>query len=65
MARVRTVQRAREVGDVTVVKSSTVAGMRQLRCPKCQGMATPAKDHTGREVFACMACGTKFTSRRI
>lgn len=63
--RIRTLQRARNIGSITVVKTSAVAGMRQLRCPKCQGMATPCRDHTGKEVHVCANCGTKFGSRPI
>jgi DNA-directed RNA polymerase subunit RPC12/RpoP len=65
MSRVRTVQTARQVGNVTVIKTATVGGMRQLRCPKCQGMATPTRSHTGQNIYRCMVCGAQFLSRKL
>lgn len=58
--RVRT-SKTKKVGDVTIVKTATVAGMRQMRCPKCHGMAGPAQDRSGKEIFVCGTCGARFS----
>lgn len=50
---------------VNVVKTSAVGGMRQLRCPRCHGMAVPTKDVKGNAVMKCGQCGTTFSSRQI
>ena len=49
----------------TVVKTSAVKGMRQMRCPSCHNMAGPVKDHTGKDVIQCGACGRRFTAQRM
>lgn len=61
--RVRTIQRARQVGGVTVIKSATPGGMRKVRCPKCHGMAVPSKNAQGKDILKCGQCGCEFSSR--
>lgn len=65
MSRVRTSQTAKQVGNVTVVKSSTVAGMRQMRCTKCGQMATPTRDSAGNPIYVCTACGQRFGVKKL
>jgi uncharacterized C2H2 Zn-finger protein len=44
-----------------VVKNTTKHGMRQLRCPRCHGMAEPTRLPNGKEVTQCSSCGASFT----
>ena len=63
--RLRTVRRAKPVPgtDAHIVKSSTVGGMRQVRCGSCHGMMVPGRHHNGREILKCVNCGAMATSR--
>ncbi len=63
--RVRTVQRARQVGDITVIKTASPGGMRKVRCPKCHGMAVPTKNARGQDILKCGQCGQEFSSLRM
>jgi hypothetical protein len=49
----------------TIVKTSSVKGHRQMRCPNCHTMAGPTRDHTGKEVIMCGGCGRRFTTTRM
>jgi transcription elongation factor Elf1 len=50
----------KKIGDTTIVKSSSVKGPRQMRCPSCHGMAGPDKDPQGKEIYVCGTCGKRF-----
>lgn len=63
--RIRTTQAAKQVGDVVVVKSASIGGMRQIRCVRCGQMAVPTRLPNGQMAYACTACGAKFSSRRM
>lgn len=56
---------AKKVGDTTIVKSSSVHGPRQMRCPNCHGMAGPSQDPQGKEIFVCSQCGAKFAMKKF
>lgn len=53
----------KKVGDTTIVKSSSVHGPRQMRCPRCNGMAGPSQDPQGKEILVCSTCGARFSSK--
>jgi transcription elongation factor Elf1 len=53
----------KRIGDKTIVKSSAVHGPRQMRCPRCHGMAGPSQDPQGKEIFVCGTCGTRFGAK--
>lgn len=61
--RVRTLRQARILGNSgkAIVKSSSIAGVRQIRCPRCQQMCGPQMRPDGKEVYRCMACSAEFT----
>lgn len=63
--KVRTVRRAKQITgtQVQVVKTSAVAGMRQMRCTACSGMMAPLTNHDGTSIYQCGNCGAKSTSR--
>ena len=63
--RVRTIQRAKQVGNITVVKSASAGGMRKVRCPKCHGLAVPCKNAQGKDILKCGQCGQEFSSRKM
>lgn len=52
-------------GGPTIIKTSAVKGMRQLRCPKCHSMAGPVTDHQGNNVIQCSSCGMKYQTKRM
>lgn len=49
---------------VAVVKTSTLGGMRQIRCPHCHGMASPAQRPDGTPCYRCPA-GHEFISKMM
>ena len=51
--------------DVVVVKTSATHGMRQLRCPRCHGMAGPTRAADGRAIYRCSNCNAVFTSTKM
>ncbi len=63
--RIRTVRKAVPIPGTNkqIVKTSTVGGMRQMRCGKCQGMMVPGKHHNGSDILKCTSCGTMAGSR--
>ena len=63
--RIRTVRQAKAIQGTNahVVKTSTVGGIRQMRCGSCHGMMTPGRHHNGQEVLKCIGCGRMATSR--
>ena len=65
--RIRTVRRAKPIPgtEAHIVKSSTVGGMRQVRCGSCHGMMVPGLHHTGSQILKCTSCGAQATSRPI
>lgn len=63
--RIRTVRRAKAIKGTNahIVKSSTVGGMRQVRCFSCHCMMVPGLHHDGQSVLKCTGCGVMATSR--
>jgi uncharacterized C2H2 Zn-finger protein len=48
-----------------IIKSSTVHGTSQMRCPRCPGMCALIKDAAGKELLICSSCKAKFSARRL
>lgn len=65
--RIRTVRRANPVAgtDKHIVKSSTVGGMRQVRCGSCHGIMVPGRHHNGQSILKCVVCGSQAVSRAL
>ena len=60
--RVRTLRQARGIGGgKAIIRTSAVAGIRQMRCAKCGQMCGPHLKPDGKETYKCMACGAEFT----
>lgn len=48
----------------TVLISGGEGGLRRMRCPKCQMLATETT-RDGQPVVKCPGCGTAYTSTRM
>ena len=59
----RTVQQHPD--GTTILKTNSVAGMRQMRCPKCHNMAAPTTNTQGTAVYMCAKCHTQFKLQRM
>jgi hypothetical protein len=57
-------QVGRQVGNVLVLKESGEGGMRKLRCPMTQQVATPARRADGKKVYRTKN-GVEYTTRRF
>jgi hypothetical protein len=57
-------RRAKQVGNVLVVKETSAGGMRKIRNPYNHELAVPIKT-TGKDTVYQDSTGQRFTSRRI
>ena len=65
-AGLRTPKNVKQLRNGTVVlKSAAPGGMRKLRCPNCNGTATPAHNAQGKPVSRCGTCTREFTLTRM
>lgn len=67
MKTVGTPRNVKSLRDGTVVlKSSAPGGMRQIRCPSCNGIAVPTTTPRGNKpVNQCGTCNRSFTVTRM
>jgi len=59
-------RKGKQVGDVVVLPRTSSASINQMRCTRCQQIATAVKGDpkATSTVYAC-SCGMKFSSRQF
>jgi hypothetical protein len=57
--------RGKQIGNTVVLPRTTSAGLGQMRCPFCRGLALPvaSKDPKARAVCQCTSCGRTLSSK--
>jgi hypothetical protein len=64
MAKLSTKLSGRKVGDVVVLKEGAPGGMRKVRCPISQQLATPAVRADGTRVYRTPS-GVEYRTKRF